>query len=193
MKNKGKVNNINSNIIIIGPIRTGKSTICKELSEKLKKTHVDMDEQRQLMYPEMGYSEEIAEKEYDLNGIKGWYLYQKPFELKAVKTIISNNNNAVIEFGGGQSVYEDENQVKEFIQLMQKEKHVFLLMPCNDNQKSIEILDKRIGDEEAEKILNRIFINSFTNKKVAKYIVYTNGKTPNETIEEIISIYISAK
>ncbi len=180
---------LNHNIIIIGPIRSGKSTICKKLSEKLQMNHVDMDELRSILYLEMGYSEEAADQEYSTKGIKGWYEYQKPFELKAVKTVIKNNNKAVIEFGGGQSVYEDDLQAQEFINLMRNEKFVFLLFPCSDKQKSLEILDERIGEEEAEKILNRIFINSQTNEQVAKFKIYTNGKTPDETIEEIISKY----
>ncbi len=184
---------MNHNIIIIGPIRSGKSTICKKLSEKLQMNHVDMDELRPTLYPEMEYSEQAAEQEYNTKGIEGWYEYQKPFELKAVKTIISSNDNAVIEFGGGQSVYDDEVQAREFITLMQNEKFVFLLLPCSDKQKSLEILDERIGEEEAEKILNRIFINSHTNEQVAKFTVYTQGKTPNETIEEIVSIYNSTR
>ncbi len=183
---------MNSNIIVIGPIRSGKSSICKKLSEKLNKNHVDMDDQRANLYPKLGYSDELAEKEYKSKGIEGWYLYQKPFELNAVKNIMRNNKNAVIEFGGGQSVYEDETQVKEFISLMSGEKHIFLLLPCIDKNRAIEILDKRIGDEDAEKILNRIFINSYTNTQVANYIIYTEGKTPDETIEEIISIYNSS-
>ncbi len=179
---------MNSNIIVIGPIRSGKSTICKKLAEKLQKNHVDMDEERADLYPKMGYSDEDAETEYDLKGIKGWYEYQKPFELNSVKIIVSSNDNAVIEFGGGQSVYEDDKQAREFIGLMNEQKYVVLLLPCDDNEKSLEILDKRIGDEEAEKILNRIFIDSYTNKAVAKFTVYTEGKTPDETIDEIISM-----
>ncbi len=184
---------MNSNIIVIGPIRSGKSTICKKLSEKLQMTHFDMDEQREYLYPEMGYSNEIAEAEFDLKGIEGWYLYQKDFELNAVKIALSKNNNAVIEFGGGQSVYEEKSRVEEFINLMSEEEYVFLLLPCADIQKSLEILDKRIGDEDAEKILNRKFINSYTNKQVARFTIYTEGKTPEETIEEIISLYNNAK
>ncbi len=181
-----------SNIIVIGPIKSGKSSICKKLAEKLKKSHIDMDEQRSILYPQMGYSDKAADAEYDSKGIEGWYMYQKPFEINAVKTILLSSDNAVIEFGGGQSVYQDEHRAQEFIKLMSKEQYVFLLLPCSDPQKSLEILDKRIGDEDAEKMLNRIFIHSFTNKQAAKFTVFTEGKTTEETIDEIITLFNNA-
>ena len=89
-------------------------------------------------------------------------------------------------------MYHDKMRIEEFLSLMRKEEFVFLLMPSEDYQESLEILNSRIHNN-GEKELNFLFINSETNQKVAKFRIYTKGKKPAETVKEIISIYNLAK
>ncbi|WP_375539720.1 AAA family ATPase [Oscillatoria sp. FACHB-1407] len=50
-----------SDIILIGPIGTGKSTIGRLLATKLNLPQCSMDEKRWDYYKEMGYDEEMAQ------------------------------------------------------------------------------------------------------------------------------------
>ena len=182
---------MNDNIIIIGPIGVGKSTVAPEVARRTGKKHIDMDALREQIYVLTDFSEELAEKAYDKGGIIGWHDYQKPFELFAVKTLLEQHSNAVIEFGGGQSVYTDATQADTFLSLIKDEPFVILMLPCEDLTRSTKILGDRARNIE-EKILNDIFITAETNKNAAKYVVYTDGKTPRETINEIVGIYLNA-
>ena len=182
---------MNDNIIIIGPIGVGKSTVAPEIARRTGKKHIDMDALRSQIYALTDFSEELAEKAYDKGGIIGWYDYQKPFELFAVKTLLEKHSNSVIEFGGGQSVYNDATQAETFLNLVKNEPFVILMLPCKDFARSAKILENRARNAE-ENILNDIFITSTTNKKAAKYVVYTDGKKPEETIDEIVTIYFDA-
>lgn len=182
---------MNDNIIIIGPIGVGKSTVAPEVARRTVKEHINMDALRERIYALTDFSEELAEKAYDNGGIIGWHDYQKPYELFAVKMILEQHTNAVIEFGGGQSVYTEATQAATFLSLIKDEPFVVLMLPCEDFTRSAKILGDRAKNVE-EKILNDIFIPSETNKKAAKYVVYTEGKTPEETIDEIVDIYLGA-
>ena len=72
--------------------------------------------------------------------------------------------------------------------LIKDEPFVILMLPCEDSERSKKVLSKRARNK-GERILNDIFITSETNKNAAKYVVYTDGKTPQETIDEIVGIY----
>lgn len=187
----GEIIKMNDNIIIIGPIGVGKSTVAPEVARRTSKKHIDMDALRGQIYALTDFSEELAEKAYDKGGIIGWHDYQKPFELFAVKTLLEQYTNAVIEFGGGQSVYTDATQADVFLSLVKDEPFVILMLPCEDSERSKKVLSKRARNK-GERILNDIFITSETNKNAAKYVVYTDGKTPEETIDEIVGIYLNA-
>lgn len=182
---------MNDNIIIIGPIGVGKSTVAPEVARRTGKKHVDMDELRKEIYALTDFSKKLLNKAYSEGGIIGWWKYQKPFELFSVQTLLKQHTNAVIEFGGGQSVYTDETQAATFLNLIKDEPFVILMLPCEDSARSAKILGDRARNND-EKILNDIFIASETNKKAAKYVVYTEGKTPEETIAEIVKIYLQA-
>ena len=62
-------------------------------------------------------------------------------------------------------------------------------MPCEDSVRSAAILGNRARNSD-ERILNDIFITSETNQQAAKYVVYTDGKKPDETIDEIVGIHL---
>jgi len=170
----------------MGPISVGKSSVSRELANRTGKKLVVMDDERKKIYNQIGFSLEKCEEKYKTYGIMGWYQYQKPFELYSVKTILNENNDAIIDFGGGQSVYDNEEQVREFINIMKPQKYSFLLMPYDDPDESLRLLSERT--EKDDVILNRVFVNSKTSKQAAKYTIYTGTKTVNEIADEILNI-----
>ena len=179
------------NVILMGPIGVGKSTIAKIIAERTGKPFVDLDEQRSRFYAETDYSDKKAERRYLLKGIQGWYRYQKPYELYSVRRILEESRDSIIAFGGGQSVYEDEEQQAEFYKLMAPVEHSFLLLPFPDVDASLKLLSQRIEKDELK--LNRIFIYSETSRSAAKHIIYTGEKTPNQVADEIMGILESSR
>lgn len=177
-----------SEIILIGPIGVGKSTVGKVLAEMLSIPQCSMDEYRWSYYEEIGYDKNCAKRIEESEGFLGVYRYWKQFEIYAVERLLEENNNCVFDFGAGHSVYENSSYLSRAIKALKNFKSVVLLLPSNDIACSVEVLDSRNNFEsQQEKELNRHFIEHRSNYDLAKYIVYTEGLQPEGVANEILT------
>jgi hypothetical protein len=62
---------------------------------------------------------------------------------------------------------------------------VVLLLPCADDARSIEFLKERIPQEFRE--FNERYVAHPANRALAKAIVYTMGRTPEQTCEDVLA------
>jgi shikimate kinase len=172
-------------IILIGPMSAGKSTQGKLLAERLNLPQVPMDERRWDYYAEIGWSKEEQQRIQEAEGFAGVTRYWKPFEVHAVGRLLAEHQNCVIDFGAGHSVYEDDAQFARVRELLAPYPNVVLLLPSSDLDESVAILRERrqvrIGGME----LNRFFCTHML--KLAKQVVATEGKSPEETARQIIA------
>jgi len=180
---------MNSEIILIGPIGTGKSTVGKLLSAELGMPQCSVDDVRFNYYKEIGYDEEIAKAKYEAGGFWELYKYWKPFEAHAVERLLSEHKHCVIDFGAGHSVYEDDRLFERVQKILSPYKYVILLMPSPDLDESVNILNEREESlREMKPNINEHFVKHHSNYDLAKHTVYTKGKTPEETCAEILGL-----
>lgn len=183
---------MNSEIILIGPIGAGKSTVGELLSDKLRLPQVEMDELRTRYYREIGYDDALAKSKRESEGFWGLYQYWKPFEAYAVERLLSEYKDCVIDFGAGHSVYEDKKLFERVHAILAPYKNIFLLLPSPDVDESINILNEREAFlREMKPNINEHFIKHHSNYDLAKHIIYTKNKTPEETCEEILHLLIN--
>ncbi|WP_414561805.1 MULTISPECIES: shikimate kinase [unclassified Anabaena] len=178
-----------SDIILIGPIGAGKTTIGTLLASRLGLTQYSMDDLRWNYYFEIGYNEELAKHKRETEGFWGIYQYWKPFEAYAVERLLSSHNQCVIDFGGGHSVYEDAALFQRVQQALAPYPNVVLLLPSPNLDESVQILNERnryVPDDKAN--INEHFVRHTSNYQLAKFTVYTKGKTPEETCSEILNL-----
>ena len=175
---------MNSDIILIGPMGTGKSALGELLSQKLGIPQCSMDDVRLDYYKEIGYDEEFAKQLREKEGFLAVYQYWKPFEAHAVERLLSEYSNCVIDFGAGHSVYEEEELFKRVQRALEPYHNVGLILPSPDLEESVQILNERNGGFD----LNEHFIKHHSNHDLAKFVVYTKGKSPEETRDEIINM-----
>lgn len=168
----------------------GKSTLGLELSKLMGVRNVPMDRVRWYYYLKEGYS---LEKEDSLkDSFQDTMAYWKPYEVRAVKRIVGEFPDAIIDFGAGHSYFPDPAQFTEVQAALADVPGVFLLLPSPDSAQSLRICNERLvarrkkplepGDAEA----NQIFIEHESSRKLAKHIIYTDGKSVRETAEEIL-------
>lgn len=178
---------MNSEIILIGPIGSGKTTVAELLYSRTMLPHRSMDLLRWKYFEEIGYDRYIANEKFYEEGFWGLYRYWKPFEAYAVKRILEDFKECVFDFGGSQTIYEDDELFEKVRLLLKPYPHVVLLMPTPDKDESIKILHARNAYvSEAQWAVNEHFIHHHSNYDLAKHIVYTEGKTPEDTSAEVL-------
>lgn len=176
-----------SDIILIGPVSTGKSTIGKLLAQRLGLPQCSMDEFRLTYYKEINYDEDLARQLREKEGFLGIYRYWKPFEAYAVERLLSEHSNCVIDFGAGHSVYEDEELFTKVQRILAPYNNVVLILPSPDLEESIQILNERNGGLVSHEVdFNEHFVKHHSNHDLAKVTVYTKGKLPEETCNDIL-------
>ncbi len=178
-----------SDIILIGPIGAGKSTVGELLAEQLSLPQCSMDDWRWKYYKEIGYDQKLADFKRKTEGFWGVCQYWKPFEAYAVKRLLANHNDCVIDFGAGHSVYDNPRLFESVRQVMAPYPNVILLLPSPDVDTSLSILTERNGDpSEGQRFVNEHLLKHPSNFKLAKFTVYTKSQTPAETCHEILRL-----
>lgn len=178
---------MSSDIILIGPVGTGKSTIGSLLAARLSLPQCSMDEYRWGYYKEIGYAENLARRKRETEGFWGVYQYWKPFEAYAVERLLSEYKNCVIDFGAGHSVYEDTSLFQRVQKVLVPYSNIVLLLPSSDLDESVKILnDRNKYVPDGTPNINEHFMRHPSNHELAKFTVYTKAKTPEETCNEIL-------
>lgn len=180
---------MSSEIILIGPMGAGKSTVGKLLADQLGLPQCSMDERRWDYYKEIGYDEEVEKEKRKSEGVWGVCQYWKPFEAYAVERLLSEHQHCVIDFGAGHSVYEDPALFERVERVLAPYPNVILLLPFPDVEESLQILNEReeyVPDGNLN--INEHFLRHPSNYRLAKFTVYTKAKTPKETCREIFAL-----
>jgi shikimate kinase len=176
-----------SDIILIGPPYAGKSTLGHLLAEQLGLPNVSMDRRRWDYYKEIGWDGDEEARIGAAEGFAGIYRYLKKFELHAVGRLLEEHQNCVIDFGAPHSVYEDDTQFSRVRELLAPYPNVILLLPSPDLDESVAILRQRCGFTRNGMPANRFFLIRLANGGLAKHVIYTAERTPEQTCDEIVS------
>lgn len=182
-------------IILIGPLGAGKSTVGRLLAAKLDLPLCTVDQVRRDYYAAAGYDEALAARiAASAQGFRGVLRYSKPFEAQMVARVLADHHG-IIDFGASNSVYDDPALLAQVEQALSPYPHVILLLPSPDPAESAVILQDRLIRmlNEAGKtftdelfVLNEYFIRHPANQQLAKLVIYTKDKTPEEICDEIV-------
>jgi shikimate kinase len=181
---------VNNEILLLGPVRTGKSTLGSLLAQQLGVPQVSLDQLRWRYYEEIGYDAELARTIRQHGGFLALTLYWQLFDAYSVERVLAEHSNCVIDFGAGVGVYECHEQFARVKRALAGYRNVFLILPSPDRRESLQILRER--DEEPPPDLNFDFNAHFLAHHgyydLAKGTVYTKGRTPAESCAEIVAL-----
>lgn len=168
------------NIVLIGFMGSGKSTIGKWLSEKLEMDLLDTDS---LIEDKMKRNINLIFQEYGEE-------YFRKIEKNTIKEL-SDEKNKIIACGGGVALNEEN------IQYLKKNGKIIYLETKVEN-----IYDRLRGDTSRPLLKNSItkeYIKDLLNKREAYYqraadfIISTDGKEENKICDEIIMKLLCSK
>jgi adenylate kinase family enzyme len=183
---------IRTEIILIGPPFAGKSTIGKLLAEKLGLPQVSLDKLRWDYYREIGFDEALAQELRQKGGFLTVVAYWSLFNSHAIERVLTDHTDCVFDFGAGPIVFENQLQRDQIKRALFPFINVVRLLPSPDPEQSIQVLQQRsshlIGANAQGFDWSAFFVNHRQNQRLAKYEVYTEGKTPAESCAEIIAL-----
>ena len=163
-----------NNIILVGPMGSGKTTIGRRLSESLNLDFFDSDHE---IIDTTGVS---IDHIFDVEGEKGFRTRESDVLKK-----LCNMPNIVLATGGGAVILEENRE------LIKKASSVIYLLSSVDQilrrtaqSKTRPILEK--SNNRRKTITGILEARDSLYKEVASHIINTNGKKLNEVIDEII-------
>ena len=165
-------------IILIGPSGAGKSTTAEELCKKTNMKRLCLDR--------------IANRARN-TGFKRKFRNADEFNYYMISEVLrkvkDENLYGIVDFGAGHSIYEDLFMFLEMKHLIEQFSHVILLMPSEEKEESLSILNEQKGIEEGSQRAkdNAHFVYSSCNEKLATLIQYTKGKNPSEITDELLT------
>jgi shikimate kinase len=173
-------------IVLIGPVRTGKSTLGKLLAAKLGLPQASLDELRYQYFQEIGYDPILAKEIRQKGGFLAFMYYRELFGAYSVERILADHHDCVIDFGAG--IYESDEMFARVKKALSEFVNVVLLLPSPDIDESLRILKERDLNPPADLTMDlpARFLRHHTYYDLARITVYTKRKTPEETCEEIL-------
>jgi shikimate kinase len=175
-------------IILIGPMKAGKTTVGKLLAKQLGCVFnsLDLDEVRYA--GEVGYKQRIAEEIRQEQGVTAWYEYRRKHFDHVVIRFLQEHPSGVLELGGGHPILPTPEQQLRVNRALAPISSVFLLIPLDDLARSKFILLERQRPERRNPDLNDLLLADRRFFELAKRVIYTYGSSPEETTEEILAI-----
>jgi hypothetical protein len=173
-------------VILIGPMKAGKSTVARLLAARLGLPRHPLDKNRWTYFREIGFDEEHARSLAEGGSLDAAMKYCKPFEVHAVERHLAQSSDCVADFGAGYSVQDDPALHSRIRRALAPYPHVVLLLPCPDVDQSVACLNHRV--DANLRALNEHYIRHPANRSLATAVVYTMGKSPEETCEDVLQI-----
>lgn len=186
-------------IILIGPMGVGKTTLALHLSEKLRILNYPIDRLKWYYRLKNGYDLAKGTKILMNSGFHELSNYFNDyFGNNELAEILNEFRGGIFDFGASHSHFENFNELYDAKNILAPFSNIFQLLPTDNYEANCKILDKRIGkryeDVEWKRGVldsyleqNRIYLKSNSYSFLARETIYTDGKTIEQIGEAIIA------
>lgn len=185
-------------IILLGPMGVGKTTLALHLSEKLGILNYPIDRLKWYYRFKNGYDLAKGTKilrTYGFHELSNYF--NDYFGNHELAVILDEFRGGIFDFGASHSHFEDFNDLQEAKAILTPFSNIIQLLPSDNFETNCKILDERIQKryEDVEwkrEVLdsyieqNRIFLLSNSYSFLARETIYTEGKSIEEVGEAIL-------
>jgi len=185
-------------IILMGPYGVGKSTLSRLVAQRVGWARYSLDDEC------YGYLEQMEGFNWSLKKeMVTWEWTSRkwqPYRIYVIDRFLDEHSEAnepcVFDLRAVSLLYEDRQFINRAQDILAPYSNTVLILPSPDREECLQILLDRVrkhgrgsrcSDEEINKI-NRDVIKCISNHDLAKIVVYTKGKSPEETREEICQL-----
>jgi shikimate kinase len=180
--------------ILIGPTGAGKSTVGLLLADRLNLPSVSMDEIAEPYYNECNFGIAVFQRLRAEQGFLSTHRQWEPVRVHAIERVLSEEcGHVVLDLGAGHTHYEDPmmfDRVRRSIELCP---NVVLLLPSADLDRSVRLLKERCRSERGDDWVKdgydfiEHWVKDSCNHDLATLTIFTDGKTPTDSCEEIFA------
>lgn len=185
-----------NNIILIGPLATGKSTLAAHLSTITGMKNIPVDKVKWHYRFQNGYDIVKSKNILRSNGFDALLNYAIDFFGPKDLEEVLNKFSGIIDFGATDTHCNDLKRLAEIFQLLDPYPNIFLILPYEDESLSEEVLEKRLVKRLKDDPLkgpvletylkkNIEFLYSPNNLAVAKHVIYSNDRPFHHIAQEI--------
>ncbi|MCU0493968.1 MAG: hypothetical protein MUD01_20450 [Chloroflexaceae bacterium] len=180
-------------LVLIGPIGVGKTTVSELLGARMGLPVVCLDEIAGSYYAEVGFDDATSARLIKELGFGQFYRQLQPALAHATIRMIGDYTDGIMDLGAGHSHFADHALFNQVQHALAPCNNVVLLLPTADLQRSVEILRARSITErgwdwnpDGYDYIEHWVMDS-CNHALATATIYTEGRTPEETCDEIIA------
>ncbi len=187
-------------IILIGPMCSGKSSVALCLAETLSILSYPIDRIKWYYRFKNGYNLAHGTRILRTDGFGALLDYaEQYFALSELAIVLNEFRGGVFDFGASHSYYADPAQLERAVNLLAPFRNVVLLQPSPNPDECIDILSQRIRQRYTENqrtpeivesyvAANTQFVRHRSNRILAKHVVNTNGKSIEEVSCAIVNL-----
>jgi shikimate kinase len=177
-----------SEIVLIGPVGVGKSTVSALLAKKTGLPQVSMDDLLFAYMSEVGFDERHWKQIMEKQGKPGAYRYLRVFGAHAVERLVHGHKDCVFDFGGGGVMGEFPDEFSRITEALRPFANVILLLPSEDKVESLQFLYDRMKIKPSGWTILEHLVFHPSHHLLAKQTVYTKNKNPLQICEEILQL-----
>lgn len=133
-------------IAVGGPPGAGKTTVSFFLSELLDMPIFSLDDCRQTLYPQWGYSDDTAESIFRQEGALALHQYESEYELRAMEHALSFEQSLIIDLSGGVLLQKSDDHELRLKRALAEIDLLLLVLPTlTESPKALSILENRVA------------------------------------------------
>ena len=175
-------------IILLGPMGAGKSSLAAYLSARLQLPVCALDNHREAYYQRNGADFETGFRIEHEQGYRALYDYCRPYRLAMTAQVLEDFRGHIFDFGAEDSIGETPDELQRLQELLAGYPNVFFLLPSEDISTCMFAM---VGKPEVNLNrveLNRHFLEQSSNRVLGKHRIVREERTIEDVGEEIVGL-----